>query len=271
MPNTQPTPASSQSNLRIVSWNVNGIRAAMNKGFRDYVERDTPDIVCLQETKARPEQVDTSWADELGYQQVWNCAEKAGYSGTAIWTRLPMKKHTVGIGIEDHDREGRVITATWDDFHLVNVYTPNSQRGLTRLDYRETWDADFLAYLQKLNRRKPVIFCGDLNCAHHEIDLANPKANRKNAGFTDQERSGLSSIEAAGFVDSLRYYDQSPHKYTWWTYRSNARERNIGWRLDYFWVARRFMPRVSAATIRDDILGSDHCPVEIEVSLGATA
>ncbi|MCM2373186.1 exodeoxyribonuclease III [Aporhodopirellula aestuarii] len=271
MPKTKPLPTTPTSNWRLVSWNVNGIRAAMNKGFRDYIERETPDIICLQETKARSEQADTSWAEPLGYQQIWNCADKAGYSGTAIWTRQPMKKHSFGIGSEDHDREGRVITATWDDFHLVNVYTPNSQRGLTRLDYRATWDADFLAYLQKLNKRKPVIFCGDLNCAHHEIDLANPKANRKNAGFTDQERSGLSMIEAAGFVDSLRHFDSSPDQYTWWTYRNNARERNIGWRLDYFWVAGRFMPRVTSAAIRHDIHGSDHCPVELEIAVPQTA
>ncbi|MFG0254696.1 MAG: exodeoxyribonuclease III [Rhodopirellula sp. JB053] len=257
----------SSDDIKLVSWNVNGIRAAMDKGFRDYLESEQPTIVCLQETKARPEQVDTSWAVELGYEQSWNCAEKAGYSGTAIWSKIPVQKQTLGIGIEDHDREGRVITATYDDFHLVNVYTPNSQRGLTRLEYREAWDADFLAYLKKLNRRKPVIFCGDLNCAHHEIDLANPKANRKNAGFTEQERAGLSTIEAAGFVDSFRHFDPSPHRYSWWTYRNNARERNIGWRLDYFWVARRFMPRVTSSTIRSDIYGSDHCPVEITVSM----
>jgi len=260
-------PDPSPSTLRLVSWNVNGIRAAMDKGFRDYIEGETPDIVCLQETKARPEQVDTLWAESLGYQHVWNCADKAGYSGTSIWTRCPVAKTTLGIGVDEHDHEGRVVTATFDDFHLVNVYTPNSQRGLTRLEYRERWDVEFLDYLKKLNRRKPVIFCGDLNCSHHEIDLANPKANRKNAGFTEQERGGLDRIEQAGFVDSLRHFDDSPGRYSWWTYRSNARERNIGWRLDYFWVAKKFLPRVTGATIREEILGSDHCPVEIEISV----
>ncbi len=237
----------------------------MNKGFRDYVESEQPDIVCLQETKARAEQVDAIWAESLGYQFVWNSADKAGYSGTSVWTRLPMRKHTFGIGADEHDREGRVVTATWDDFHLVNVYTPNSQRGLARLDYRGRWDAEFLDYVKRLNRRKPVLICGDLNCAHQEIDLANPKSNRNNAGFTDQERSGLNRMADAGFVDSFRHFDDSPAKYTWWTYRSDARARNIGWRLDYFWVSKRFMPRVAAARIRHEILGSDHCPVEIDL------
>ena len=251
--------------MKLVSWNVNGIRAAMDKGFREFVESDQPDILCLQETKAQPEQVNTQWADDLGYQQFWNCAEKKGYSGTTIWTKIDPKKTTTGIGIEEHDSEGRVLTATFDDFHLVNVYTPNAQRGLTRLEYRQRWDADFLAYLKKINRRKPVIFCGDVNCAHQEIDLANPKSNRRNAGFTDEEREGLDNVAQAGFVDSLRMLDDQPGKYTWWTYRSNAREKNIGWRLDYFWVAKRFWDRVQDAKIRDDIFGSDHCPVELHL------
>ena len=235
----------------------------MDKGFRDLVENDQPDIVCLQETKAEPQQVDYGWATELGYETIWNCAQKKGYSGTSVWHRVPLKKHKLGIGMNEHDSEGRVITVTLDEFHLVNVYTPNSQRGLNRLSYRQSWDSDFLAYLRKLNRRKPVIFCGDLNCAHHEIDLANPKANRKNAGFTDEERAGLDAVTKAGFIDSFREFDPSPEKYTWWTYRSDARARNVGWRLDYFWVARRFWPRVSDARIRAEVLGSDHCPVEL--------
>lgn len=253
--------------MKLVSWNVNGIRAAMEKGFRDYIVAETPDVVCLQETKATPEQVDLAWADDLGYQRVWNCAEKKGYSGTSIWSRHPWTKQTLGIGIEDHDREGRVITLSFDAFHLVNVYTPNSQRGLLRLDYRMQWDQDFLAYLRKLNRRKPVIFCGDLNCAHQEIDLANPKSNRKNAGFTEQEREGLDRIVDANFVDTFRAFCDAPDQYSWWTYRMNARERNVGWRLDYFWAAKRLMPQIQDARIRSDIHGSDHCPVEIDVRL----
>ncbi|QDT02761.1 Exodeoxyribonuclease [Rubripirellula lacrimiformis] len=249
--------------MKLVSWNVNGIRAAMDKGLRQYVETDHPDILCLQEVKAQQEQVELQWADDLGYYQIWNSAQKRGYSGTSIWSKVKPKKEVLGIGIDDHDSEGRVITATFDDFHLVNVYTPNAQRGLARLDYRMQWDHDFLEYVKKLNRRRPVIFCGDVNCAHQEIDLANPKANRKNAGFSDQERAGLNRVVEAGFVDSFRHFDPSPEKYSWWTYRMNARARNIGWRLDYFWVADKLMPRVKAAAIRDDIHGSDHCPVEL--------
>lgn len=253
--------------IRLVSWNVNGVRAAMDKGLREYVETETPDVICLQETKAQPEQVDTAWADELGYQQLWHWATKKGYSGTSIWSRLPVQKHQTGIGLEEHDGEGRVLTSTFDTFHLVNVYTPNSQRELARLDYRCQWDEAFLAYVRKLNRRKPVIFCGDLNCSHHEIDLANPKSNRKNAGFTEQERGGMDAMEAAGFVDSFRHFETGPEHYSWWSYRSGARQRNIGWRLDYFWVAKRFMPNVTAARIRPGILGSDHCPVELDLTL----
>ncbi len=249
--------------MKLVSWNVNGIRASMDKGFREFVQTCVPDILCLQETKATPEQVDTGWADELGYQQIWNCAAKRGYSGTTIWSKVPPKRHALGMGIEDHDKEGRLITATFDDFHLVNVYTPNSQRGLTRLDYRMRWDADFLTYVKKLNRRKPVIFCGDLNCSHKEIDLANPKANRKNAGFTDQERGGLDEVAQANFIDSFRHFDDGPGRYTWWTYRMNARQKNIGWRLDYFWVAKKFWNRVAGARIHDQVTGSDHCPIEL--------
>lgn len=252
--------------MNLVSWNVNGIRSAMEKGFREFVEAERPDCLCLQETKAQPEQVDTEWANELGYHQVWNCAEKKGYSGTSIWSLEPPNKEVLGIGFAEHDNEGRVITATFDDFHLVTVYVPNSKRGLTRLDYRMQWDTDFLAYLKKLNRRKPVLFCGDLNCAHTEIDLRNPKPNRKNAGFTEQEREGLDNVVAAGFVDSFREFEDGPDHYSWWTHRNNARERNIGWRLDYFFVSKKMLARVTAARIRQDIFGSDHCPVELVLS-----
>jgi exodeoxyribonuclease-3 len=251
--------------MKLVSWNVNGIRAAMGKGFRDFVVAERPDVLCLQETKAEPDQVDLEWADELGYRRCWNCAHKKGYSGTSIWTLVPPVRTKLGMSIEEHDQEGRVITATFDDFHLVNVYTPNAKRGLMRLDYRQRWDADFLSFLKKLNRRKPVIFCGDLNCAHQEIDLANPKSNRRNAGFTDEERAGLDAIQKAGFIDSFREYEKGPGHYSWWTMRTNAREKNIGWRLDYFWVAKRLLSSVSDAAIRSDVFGSDHCPVELEL------
>ena len=200
--------------MQLVSWNVNGIRAAMEKGFREFVQSDQPEILCLQETKAESDQVDTGWAEDLGYHQIWNSANKRGYSGTSIWSKFAPKKTSLGIGVQEHDKEGRVITATFDDFHLVNVYTPNSQRGLKRLDYRLEWDQAFLAYVKKLDRRKPVIFCGDLNCAHTEIDLANPKSNKKNAGFTEQERAGLDAIVEAGFFDSFREFESGPDQYS---------------------------------------------------------
>ena len=260
------SPNRTLNDMKLVSWNVNGIRACIKKGFREYVEAEQPDVLCLQETKAQEEQLELDWVHELGYHTTFNSAVKKGYSGTAIWSKIEPKKVALGLGIEEHDREGRVITATYDDFHLVTVYTPNSQRALKRIEYRMEWDAAFLDHVKKLNRRKPVIFCGDINCAHKEIDLANPKANKKNAGFSEQERAGVDRIEAAGFLDSFRQFDESPGKYSWWTVRVNARERNIGWRLDYFWVAKKFWDRVESATIRDDIFGSDHCPVEIEIS-----
>lgn len=238
----------------------------MDKGFREFVESEQPDVLCLQETKAEPEQVDLSWADELGYHQVWNTATKRGYSGVSTWSRVEPLKVIKGLSIEEHDNEGRVLTTTFDDFHLVNVYTPNSQRGLARLDYRMQWDEAFLDYVKKLNRRKPVLFCGDVNCAHKEIDLANPKANRKNAGFSDQERAGLDAVTEAGFIDSFRQFHDGPGHYSWWTYRSDARARNIGWRLDYFWVAKKFWDRVVDARIRCEIHGSDHCPVELTLT-----
>lgn len=238
----------------------------MDKGFRDYVQSSRPDVLCLQETKATPEQVDLDWADKLGYHRVWNCAEKKGYSGTSIWTLDEISKHTLGMKIAEHDQEGRVIAVDLGDFQVVTVYTPNSQRGLARLDYRQQWDAAFLKFLKKLERRKPVIFCGDLNCAHTEIDLANPKSNKKNAGFTVEEREGLSRILEAGFVDSFRELNPDPGHYSWWTYRSDARARNIGWRLDYFCVSAKLWGDVSEANIRSDVFGSDHCPVELVLS-----
>ncbi len=238
----------------------------MEKGFREFVESENPDILCLQETKAEPQQVDLSWTEILGYHKIWNCAQKKGYSGTSIWSKILPTDESLGIGIEEHDQEGRVITAKFPDFQIVTVYTPNSKRGLLRLDYRQEWDAAFLKYVSKLNKKLPVIFCGDLNCAHQEIDLANPKPNRKNAGFTEQERAGLDAMVDAGFLDSFREFEQGPDNYSWWTYRNNARERNIGWRLDYFWIAQSLRDRVSGARIRTDIFGSDHCPVELTFS-----
>ena len=235
----------------------------MDKGFRDFVVAEQPDVLCLQEIKAEASQVNLDWMSDLGYNQIWNSAEKKGYSGTFICSKIKPKKHVLGLGIEEHDQEGRVITATFDDFHIVTVYTPNSKRGLARLPYRQQWDADFLAYVKKLNKRKPVIFCGDLNVAHKEIDLANPKSNRKNAGFSDEERAGFDDILAGGFVDSFREFDDGPDNYSWWTFRANARERNIGWRLDYFLVAEKFWDAVADAKIRSDVFGSDHCPVEL--------
>lgn len=238
----------------------------MEKGFREFVESEQPEVLCLQETKAYPEQVSTGWADELGYHQVWNCAQKKGYSGTSIWSKEVPLESSLGIGIEEHDNEGRVVTATFEDFHVVTVYTPNSQRGLKRLDYRLKWDEDFLAFVKKLNKRKPVIFCGDINCAHKEIDLTNPKANKRNAGFSEEERSSVDKFVEAGFVDTFRIFESGPDHYSWWTNRNQARERNIGWRLDYFWVDKKLVDRVVSAKIRPEIFGSDHCPVEITVN-----
>ncbi len=251
--------------MKLISWNVNGIRACIKKGFREFIESELPDVICLQETKATPEQVDLGWADDLGYHRSWACAFKKGYSGTSIWSKTEPKRTVLGIGIDEHDQEGRVVTATFEDFHLVNVYTPNSKRGLLRLPYRVQWDEAFLAYLKKLNRRKPVVFCGDLNVAHKEIDLANPKSNKRNAGFTEEERQAIDHMESAGFMDSFREFDQSPGKYTWWTVRTNAREKNIGWRLDYFFVHKKIRDRLVDAQILSEVMGSDHCPVMIRL------
>ena len=241
----------------------------MGKGLRSMVESKKPEVLCLQETKAEKEQVDTDWIEELGYHQLWNSAEKRGYSGTAVWSLRPFKESSLGIGVDEHDKEGRVITASFDDFHLVNVYTPNAKRGLLRLPYRLTWDAAFLSYVNKLRKTKPVIFCGDLNCAHREIDLKNPKANKKNAGFSPEERKGVDAILEAGFVDVFREQHPEPDHYTWWTYRNNARARNIGWRIDYFFVDRSLWDagKVRDANILSDVFGSDHCPVELTLQV----
>lgn len=252
--------------MKLISWNVNGIRACIRKGFADFLESEQPEVLCLQETKAHEGQLDLGWIHDLGYHTNFYSAVKKGYSGTAIFSKTKPKKFAHGLGVEEHDNEGRVITATFDDFHLVNVYTPNAQRKLARLDYRMEWDDAFLDHCKKLNRRKPVIFCGDLNCAHKEIDLANPKTNRKNPGFSIEEREGLDRMEQAGFLDSFRQFEEGPEHYSWWTMRTNARERNIGWRLDYFWVAEKFIDSVQSAAIRTEVFGSDHCPVEITIA-----
>ncbi|MGK0186714.1 MAG: exodeoxyribonuclease-3 [Verrucomicrobiales bacterium] len=253
--------------MQLISWNVNGVRAALKSGhFESMVESAEPDILCLQETKARPDQVVLDCL--AGYHALWNCAEKAGYSGTAIFSKTEPLSSQLGIGSSEHDKEGRVITAEFRDFFLVNVYTPNSQRELARLDYRQQWNSAFLAHVQRLEATKPVIFCGDLNVAHTEIDLANPKSNRKNAGFSDEERADFSKILDAGYVDSFRTFTPDPGHYSWWTYRNNARERNIGWRLDYWIVSQALISKVKGSEIRADVLGSDHCPVSLTLKRG---
>lgn len=249
--------------MRLVSWNVNGFRAVLGKGFDDlFTEMDT-DVLCLQEIKMQEGQTD--YAKE-GYHAYYNYAEKKGYSGTAVFTRVEPLSVTYGIDIEEHDTEGRVITVEYDDFYLVNVYTPNSQNKLQRLDYRMTWEDDFRAYLVGLD--KPVVLCGDLNVAHNEIDLANPTTNRRNAGFTDEERNQFSNLLAAGFVDSFRHlYPDVTERYSWWSYRTAARNRNIGWRIDYFVVEAPLTDKIVEAEILNQVMGSDHCPVLLDLKL----
>lgn len=249
--------------MKLISWNVNGLRACMTKGFMDAFESLNADIFCLQETKLSEGQL----ALELpGYHQYWNYAEKKGYSGTAIFTKEEPLSAAYGIGIPEHDHEGRVITLEYEKFYFVTVYTPNSQDGLKRLDYRMEWEKAFLAYLKKLEEKKPVIFCGDLNVAHQEIDLKNPKTNRKNAGFTDEERVRFSELLKEGFVDTFRYfYPEETGIYSWWSYRFHAREKNAGWRIDYFLVSEVLKDELKDAKIHTEIFGSDHCPVELEI------
>ena len=249
--------------MKLISWNVNGLRACMSKGFMDAFESLNADIFCLQETKLSEGQL----ALELpGYHQYWNYAEKKGYSGTAIFTKEEPLSAAYGIGIPEHDHEGRVITLEYEKFYFVTVYTPNSQDGLKRLDYRMEWEKAFLAYLKKLEEKKPVIFCGDLNVAHQEIDLKNPKTNRKNAGFTDEERARFSELLKEGFVDTFRYfYPEETGIYSWWSYRFHAREKNAGWRIDYFLVSEVLKDELKDAKIHTEIFGSDHCPVELEI------
>lgn len=249
--------------MKLVSWNVNGLRACCEKGFRESFAALNADAVCLQETKLQAGQIDLQFD---GYESFWNYADKKGYSGTAIFTRVKPLSVSYGLGIDLHDHEGRVITAEYDDFYLVTAYVPNSQDELRRLDYRMQWDRDLLAYLKGLEQRKPVLLCGDLNVAHREIDLKNPKSNRRNAGFTDEERAGFQSMMDAGFVDTFRhFYPDQEGIYSWWSYRFRAREKNAGWRIDYFVASEALRPRLVSACIHTEIYGSDHCPVEVEI------
>ncbi|QQD82091.1 exodeoxyribonuclease III [Bacillus siamensis] len=252
--------------MKLISWNVNGLRAVMKKrDINTYVQETKADILCLQETKVQDGQVSLQ---PEGYHAYWNYAVKKGYSGTAVFSKEEPLHVSYGLGIDGHDQEGRVITLEFEHVFVVNCYTPNAKRGLERIDYRLQWEADFKDYLQRLDRKKPVILCGDLNVAHREIDLKNPKANRKNAGFSDQEREAFSALLNAGFTDSFRYlYPDQEGAYSWWSYRTNAREKNIGWRLDYVIISDRLKQRISQAAICADIMGSDHCPVEMTVDL----
>ena len=247
--------------MKLISWNVNGLRAVVGKNFREVFQSLDADFFCLQETKMQAGQLDLQFP---GYRSWWNFADKKGYSGTAIYSRMEPLAVTYGMGIDEHDHEGRVITLEMDDFFLVCVYTPNSQDGLRRLDYRMRWEDDFRRYLQALDSRKPVVVCGDMNVAHNEIDLKNPKTNRQNAGFTDEERNQMTALLEAGFADTFRHLHPTQEGiYSWWSYRFHAREKNTGWRIDYFLTSNRLLPRVREANILTDIMGSDHCPVEL--------
>lgn len=249
--------------MKFISWNVNGLRACVGKNFMEFFDQIDADVFCLQETKLQAGQIEM---DLPGYYQYWNYAVKKGYSGTAIFTKQEPLSVSYGIGIEEHDQEGRVITLEFPEYFFVTVYTPNSQNELARLDYRMRWEDDFLAYLKKLEETKPVIFCGDLNVAHREIDLKNPKTNRKNAGFTDEERAKFSHVLEQGFIDTYRYfYPEQEEIYSWWSYRFKAREKNAGWRIDYFCVSESLKGRLVDAKIHTDVFGSDHCPVELDL------
>lgn len=251
--------------MKLISWNVNGLRACVGKGFLDYFNEQKADIFCLQETKLQEGQIDLELE---GYHQYWNYAEKKGYSGTAIFTKEEPLSVQYGLGIEEHDKEGRVITLEFDKFYMITVYTPNSQEKLARLEYRMKWEDDFKNYLLELDKKKPVIVCGDLNVAHNEIDLKNPKTNRKNAGFSDEEREKMTTLLNSGFVDSFRYfYPDRAEIYSWWSYRFSARAKNAGWRIDYFLVSDRIKENMNGADIHTTILGSDHCPVVLDISL----
>ena len=251
--------------MKLISWNVNGIRACLGKGFLEFFREADADIFCIQETKCQVGQVDL---DLPGYYQYWNAAEKKGYSGTAVFTKTEPLQVSYGIGVEEFDHEGRVITLEYDRFYLITVYVPNSQDGLKRLNWRMQWEDAFLSYIQELDRRKPVIYCGDLNVAHQEIDIRNPSSNRHNAGFTDEEREKMSIVLSSGFVDSFRYfYPDVTQVYSWWSYRFHAREKNTGWRIDYFICSETLKEAMKDSRILTDIYGSDHCPVELDLEL----
>ena len=251
--------------MKLISWNVNGIRACVNKGFTEFFDKIDADIFCIQETKCQPGQIELNFE---GYKAYWNSAERKGYSGTAIFTKKEPMNVTYGIGIEEHDKEGRVITLEFENFYMVNIYTPNAKRGLERLDYRQIWEDKIRNYLLKLNKIKPVIMCGDLNVAHEEIDLKNPKSNRGNAGFTDEEREKMTELLQAGFVDSFRFlYPDKTDSYSWWSYMGKAREKNIGWRIDYFLVSENIKDKIKDAIIYPEVMGSDHCPVGLIIDL----
>lgn len=251
--------------MKLISWNVNGIRACLTKGFEEVFKKMDADIFCLQETKCQPDQINLEFQ---GYTSYWNSAEKKGYSGTAIFTKQKPINVTYGIGIEEHDKEGRVITLEFEKFYMVDIYTPNSKRELERLEYRQIWEDEIRKYLLKLNETKPVIMCGDLNVAHKEIDLKNPKTNRHNAGFTDEERNKMTELLDSGFTDTFRYlYPDKENAYSWWSYMGHAREKNVGWRIDYFIVSKSIEKQIKEAKIYPEIMGSDHCPVGLEILL----
>lgn len=251
--------------MKLISWNVNGIRACITKGFKEFFKTANADIFCIQETKCQEGQIELEFE---GYKSYWNSAEKKGYSGTAIFTKKEPLNVTYGIGIEEHDKEGRVITLEYEKFYMVNIYTPNSKRELERLEYRQVWEDEIRKYLLQLNKTKPVIMCGDLNVAHKEIDLKNPKTNHKSAGFTDEERNKMTELLQAGFTDSFRHlYPTKENIYSWWSYMRKAREKNVGWRIDYFIVSKDIESKIKEAKIDTEILGSDHCPVELEIDI----
>ncbi len=251
--------------MKLISWNVNGLRAVLNKGFMNFFNEVQADIFCIQETKMQEGQVTLELP---GYEQYWNSAERKGYSGTAIFTKVKPISVTYGLGIEEHDKEGRIITLEFEKFYLVNCYTPNSKRELERLDYRQVWEEEMRKYLKKLDTIKPVIYCGDLNVAHQEIDLKNPKTNTHNAGFTMEERTKMTKLLSVGFIDTFRYlYPEKENAYSWWSYMGHAREKNVGWRIDYFIVSDRVKQYVEEASIYDQVMGSDHCPIGLEINL----
>jgi len=251
--------------MKIISWNVNGIRAVLKKGFTDFVSRENPDILCIQETKAHPDQVDELLHDYEHH--FWNSADKKGYSGTAVFSKIKPLNVSYGGGILEGDTEGRIITAEFDNFYLVNVYTMNAQRGLARIDARKKWDKSFLKYLKTLEKTKPVVICGDLNVAHKEIDLARPKQNMKNAGFSPEERSGFDRYITNGFIDTFRLFNKKPEQYSWWSYRFSARKKNIGWRIDYFLTSEKLKSKIESSKILSEIMGSDHAPIKLVLNI----